>query len=303
MIAPVQKDEDLLEDFREADNVTGAIHVWWLGQSGFLLKWNGYGLLLDPYLSDAITRERRGTDHPVNRISERAIDPLYLTGIDVVACTSADPDRLDAETILPLRAANPTLKLVVPAGILEETDDILGSASPPVVSLNAGTYATCGSFDFHGITAATPKIRRDDRGNSKDLGFMILFGPFAIFHSGQTVWHNHLVKEVRRWPVNLAFLPIDGTDDPDESRESMNGFEAAAFAKAASASLAVPCHYDLFDVDNPDPGEFTDCCRRLGQRCRLLKIGQRLTMGPVTDPSAGKAPASEPFKADWGLGY
>ncbi len=303
MIIPVQKDEDFLADFREADKVSGAIHVWWLGQSGFLIKWAGHGLLLDPYLSDALSRRTEGTPEELRRVSERVVDPLQLAGIDCVVCSNTDPDRLDPETILPLRAANPALKVVVPAGLAGEAESILGAAAPPILSVNAGTYVNFEPFDFHGVNAANPKIRRDEFGNSRSLGYVILFGPFAIYHAGETVWHSQLVKEVRRWSVNLAFLPIHGADGKDADRTSMNGFEAAAFAKAASASLAVPCHYDLFDRGNPTTEEFSDCCDRLNQRYRLLKIGQRLTMGPITDPSAGKALPSEPYSADWGLGY
>ncbi len=306
MIVPVQKDEDFLTDFREADKVSGAIHVWWLGQSGFLIKWAGQGLLLDPYLSDSLSRRTEGTPEELRRVSERVVDPLQLAGIDYVVCCGTDPDRLDPETILPLRAANPALKVVVPAGRAAEAESLLGAAAPPLVPVNAGTYVKCGPFDFHGINAANPKIRRDAQGNSHDLGYVILFGPFAIFHAGETVWHTHLVKEVRRWSVNLAFLPINGTGGADgkaSDRTSMNGFEAAAFGKAVSASLAVPCHYDLFERDNPTTEEFSSCCDRLGQRYRLLKIGQRLTMGPITDPSAGKALPSEPYTGDSGLGY
>lgn len=303
MIVPVQKDEDFLHDFRGADKVTGAIHVWWLGQSGFLVKWDRHAILIDPYLSDSLTRKLEGTPGAVNRISERVVDPLLLDGIDLVICSSTAPDRLDPETILPLRAANPALKVVVPAGCDAEANAILGAAAPPLIPVTAGTYVKSGPYDLHGINAANPKIRRDERGFSKELGYVILFGPFALFHSGETVWHNALVKEVRRWSVNLAFLPINGTDGKVPDRRSMNGFEAAAFGRAASASLVVPCHFDLFDRDNPTPDEFVSCCERLGQRYRLLKIGQRLTMGPVTDPTAGKALPSEPFKGDWGLGY
>lgn len=303
MIIPVQKDDDFLTDFREADKASGAVHVWWLGQSGFLIKWAGHGLLIDPCLSDALIRKTHGTTEALQRLSERVVDPLLLTGIDCVVCSNIDPDRLDPETILPLRAANPALKVVVPAGLVNEAEATLGPASPPLLPVNAGTYVNFGPFDFHGINAANPKIRRDEYGNSRNLGYVILFGPFALYHAGDTLWHNQLVKEVRRWSVNLAFLPIHGSSEPAAEHAHMNGFEAAAFAKAASASLAIPCHYDLFDRGNPTTEEFSFCCDRLNQRYRLLKIGQRLTMGPITDPSAGKALPSEPYKADWGLGY
>lgn len=303
MIVPVQKDEAFLQDFQEADKVTGAIHVWWLGQSCFLLKWDGKGVLIDPYLSDSITRAHRGTDKPMKRVSERVIDPLKLTGIDFVVCTSDSPDRMDPETIMPLRAANPDLRMVVPAGIAQKVDQKLGSAAPPIHPVNAGTFTSMDSFDFHGIDAANPKMRRDEEGNSKDLGYIIVFGPFSVYHSGETVWHTHLVKQIRRWTVNLSFLPINGDVKTGEKGDTMNGFEAAALAKAISTSIVIPCHYDLFEEGNVTTDEFTDCCERLGQRSRILKLGQRMTMGPITEASAGKALPTEPHRDDWGLGY
>ena len=83
----------------------------------------------------------------------------------------------------------------------------------------------------------------------------------------------------------------------------MNGFESAAFAKAISSSLVIPCHFDMFNEGNTSPEEFETCCDRLHQRYRILELGQRMTMGPVTDPSAGSAPPSEEHKSDWKLGY
>lgn len=303
MIVPVQKDDAFLADFHEADKVSGAIHLWWLGQSGILIKWDGRGLLIDPYLSDAVTRDHRGTDEPRTRISERIVDPLKLSGIDMIVCTGSDPDRLDSETILPLRAANPNVKLVLPAGIVSSTEEALGKGCPAILPVSAGTYVQYNDFDIHGIDAATPKIRRDRDGQSKEIGVVASFGPFAVYFSGETVWHPHLVKQVRRWPINLAILPINGDEKTGEKGDTLNGFEAAALAKAISTSIVIPCHYDLFAENNPSTEEFTSCCERLGQRHRLLKLGQRMTMGPVTDPGAGKAPASEPHRDDWHLGY
>lgn len=300
MIEPVQKNDDFVRDFHDADKVSGAIHVWWLGLSTILIKWDGLGLLIDPYLSDSISRERAGTDNPATRISEPVVDPLKLEGIDYVVCSGADPDRFDSETILPLTAANPNLKVVVPAGIAAEAERELGAAGPAVLSVNAGTYTSAGPFSFHGINAACPKIRRDADGNSLDLGFVLLFGQFSIYYSGKTTWHQNLVKEVRRWPLNLAFLPING--DVDGS-DTLNGFEAAALSKAISTSLVIPCHYDVFEEGNPSTEEFDVSCKRLAARHRIMKLGQRMTMGTVTDPSAGKAPPSEEYKDDWKLGY
>ncbi len=303
MIAPVQKDQEFLTDFHDADKVTGAIHLWWLGQSTILIKWDGKGLLFDPYLSDSISRAQKGTPDPRTRISERVIDPLLLTGIDLIACTSLEPDRLDPETILPLRASNPNLKLVLPAGSAREAEEKLGTAGPPMLPVSAGTFVSHSNFDFHGIDAATPKIHRDANGHSRELGYVVSFGPFALYFSGETVWHTHLVKQVRRWPINLAVLPISGEVKSGESGDSLNGFEAAALSKAISVSLVIPCDYELFEEQNTSTDEFSSCCERLGQRSRILSMGQRMTMGPVSDPGAGKGLPSEPHRNDWKLGY
>ncbi|HAO96788.1 MAG TPA: hypothetical protein DCQ96_12085, partial [Verrucomicrobiales bacterium] len=75
MIEPLQKDDLLIEDMVGVEGAEDCFHVWWLGQSGFLLKWNGHFLLFDPYLSDSLTRKYEGTDKPHVRMSELVVDP------------------------------------------------------------------------------------------------------------------------------------------------------------------------------------------------------------------------------------
>jgi L-ascorbate metabolism protein UlaG (beta-lactamase superfamily) len=54
VIEPALSDDAFLADVAGA--APEVLHVWWLGQSGFLLAWQGSHLLLDPYLSDSLTR-------------------------------------------------------------------------------------------------------------------------------------------------------------------------------------------------------------------------------------------------------
>src|SRR5690606_23275029 len=51
LIPALKKDEELI---REMDSFLEApgFCLWWLGQSGYLLQWNGRRVLIDPYLSD-----------------------------------------------------------------------------------------------------------------------------------------------------------------------------------------------------------------------------------------------------------
>lgn len=293
MIIPYQKDQELLADIESADSVSGAIHVWWLGQSGFLIKWAGHGLLFDPYLSDSLTRKYDGTDRPHVRMTERALDPRRLRGVDVVTSSHNHTDHLDAETLLALKAANPRLQLVLPAANVDFARKRLGPSGPELIPVNDGTWAQAGPFTFHGIAAAHNEIERDEAGHCRCLGFVVTFGKFALYHSGDTLWHDSLVKDLRRWEINLAFLPINGHDPARGVAGNLDGFQAAVLAKAISATMVVPCHYHLFEFNTAEPDEFVDTCERLGQRYRVLQCGERFVMGTLTDKSAGLAKPTE----------
>src|SRR5580765_8200957 len=113
MITPILKDDDFLDDVREAADDTVNLHLWWLVQSGFLVQWQNHHLLLDPYLSDSLTEKYAGTDKPHVRMTERVIAPDKLDFIDVITSSHNHTDHLDAATLLPLLQANPKVELVI----------------------------------------------------------------------------------------------------------------------------------------------------------------------------------------------
>ena len=63
--ADADEDEAFLEDVRRAPAFERSISLWWLGQSGFLLKYGNRVLAFDPYLSDSLTRKYEKTDKPL----------------------------------------------------------------------------------------------------------------------------------------------------------------------------------------------------------------------------------------------
>ncbi len=75
MIKPALMDDAFLADVATAADDHALLHLWWLGQSGFLVQWLGSYLLIDPYLSDSLTRKYAGTDKPHVRMTERVISP------------------------------------------------------------------------------------------------------------------------------------------------------------------------------------------------------------------------------------
>src|SRR4051812_32549791 len=113
MIKPVLQNQAFLADVEGARSEND-FFLWWLGQSGFLIRWRDQFLLLDPYLSDSLTKKYAQTDKPHVRMTEVVIDPGSLNGIHVVTSSHNHTDHLDADTLAPLLRANPQAALVIP---------------------------------------------------------------------------------------------------------------------------------------------------------------------------------------------
>lgn len=278
MIPAFQKDEVLLADIASAERREDCCRLWWLGQSGFLIAWNGRHLLFDPYLSDSLTEKYAATDKPHVRLSERVIDPARLNMVDVVTSSHNHTDHLDAATLIPLAKANAGLHMVLPAANVAFARGRLGEASPPMTGLDDGTSAEVAGYHFTGVAAAHNDIARDAEGRCLYLGFIVRFGPFCVYHSGDTLWHDGLVAALRAARPDIVLVPINGNRPERRVSGNLNGTEAAALAKACGARLAVPHHFNLFAFNTEPPVEFQTSCARLAQPCHVLRGGEGIRM-------------------------
>src|ERR1043165_8926988 len=100
MIPAFKRNEELIKEMDSFLSDNEHFHLWWLGQSGFLLQWRGKRVLIDPYLSDSLTKKYATTDKPHTRMSERVIDPELLKNISIVSSSHNHTDHLDAETLV-----------------------------------------------------------------------------------------------------------------------------------------------------------------------------------------------------------
>lgn len=280
MIEPALQDEALLADMAAARAAEPeALHVWWLGQSGFWLECAGASLLLDPYLSDSLTQKYAATDKPHVRMTARCVAPEKLTGVKLVTASHLHTDHLDAETLRPLAEANGGLDLLLPHPILEEARARLGGAPVTLRGLDAGETAALHGWQITGVPAAHNDLKRDAAGRCHYLGFLIRRAGFTIYHSGDTLWHEEILAALRAaGRIDLMLLPINGNLPERRVAGNLNGAEAAALAKACAARLAAPCHYEMFEFNTAPPDEFLQTCQRLRQPCRVLRCGEKLTL-------------------------
>jgi L-ascorbate metabolism protein UlaG (beta-lactamase superfamily) len=267
MIEPVLADEAFLADVAQAP--VSAIHLWWLGQSGFLVKHRGRYLLLDPYLSDSLTQKYDGTDRPHVRMTRRVVDPARLDFVDAVTASHAHTDHLDSETLAPLAAATRRLRLVCPEEIAPLARERSGLEP---VTLRDGDSVRVLSFRIERVPAAHEAL------SPECCGFVVGLGRHSIYHAGDTIWHDAIVERVRPHEVSVALVPINGRAPERGVAGNLTGEEAARFAHAVGAHVAVPMHHELFEFNTASPDAFVAEAQRLGQGYRVLRAGERLTL-------------------------
>ena len=246
MIEPVLADEAFLADVAAAGDA-----LWWLGQSGFLLKRDGRFLLVDPYLSDSLTAKYEDTETPHVRMYPHVVAPEQLGFVDVVLSTHGHTDHLDGETLRAIGAP-----LVAPAGIVELARERSGEE---VAGISEGEIVEVAGFRVEAVPAAHP--------GEHCVGYVIEAGDRRLYHSGDTTWVDPGVRG-----VDVAFVPING------KLGNLDGPEAARLARLVAAALAVPCHFDMFEFNTASPDAFAAECERLGQAYRVLRHGERLTL-------------------------
>lgn len=275
MIKPILQDEALLANVVAARENFDRFHLWWLGQSGFLLQWQGKHLLFDPYLSDSLTKKYAATDKPHVRMTERVVAPEQLDFIDVATSSHNHTDHLDAETLVPLLSVNPKLELVIPEANREFVVDRLETMVELPRGLDAGQFTSVAGFKIHAVPAAHESVEKDASGRHKYLGYVVEFEGWTVYHSGDTLLYDGIVDWLRRWPINVALLPINGRVPKRRVAGNLNGREAATLAKEIGARLVIPCHYEMFEFNTATPDEFVAACRELGQPHRVLRAGER----------------------------
>ena len=279
LIAAKLKDAPLLADIQSAKTENG-FSIWWLGQSGFLLKWEGQFLLFDPYLSDSLTLKYAETDKPHTRMSELVIDPAKLDFIPVVTSSHNHTDHLDAETLQALATANGKIELVLPEANINFARQRLGNDSPiEYTGLNTGQSIQIGPWKFTGITAAHNEVERDENGHSRFMGLVVEFGPFCVYHSGDTLLHENLANELSPFSINISMLPINGNKPERRVAGNLNGTEAAQLGKDIGTDLVIPCHYHMFTFNTEEPDEFIAACEEKGQKFRIMRGGSQFDYG------------------------
>jgi L-ascorbate metabolism protein UlaG (beta-lactamase superfamily) len=272
MIKAIRKDQLLLDDILSVVD-SDELHMWWLGQSGYLIQYKGKRLLIDPYLSDSLTKKYASTEKPHVRISELVLDPALLPRIDIITSSHNHTDHLDAETLSPILSNFPECKIIIPEANRDFVSERLKIDRAIPIGLNDGELYADDVFSIKAIPAAHNSIDRNDEGKCHYLGYFITAGNLRIYHSGDTLYYDGMQTLISEFAPHVALLPINGNLPSRKVSGNLNATEAVDLAKSCNIPFVIPCHYDLFEFNTADVNEFISIAKSKGQPYLVLDLG------------------------------
>ena len=241
------------------------IGIFYLGQVGFIIKYNNKYIMIDGYLSDYVDRNCCSENVKWVRRYPAPINAEDLDFIDYVLCTHSHFDHADPDTLSKLAEINTKAQFIVPKAIVS-TISSYGINADRIISVSDGENISLDdTISATGIKAAHEDFHVDDNGDYLEMGFVIKLGDTKIFHAGDGCPYNGLDKAV--FGCDIMMLPINGRDYYRTQVQDIIGCfdsrEAAILASDAKAKLLIPTHFDLYDVNCVNPAQFVDVLKTI----------------------------------------
>ncbi len=243
-----------------------SLAIWWLGQSGFLVKSPGGRIVaVDPYLSNSCKAlgDRDGLD--LDRVAPPPIAARDLVAVDAFAVTHGHQDHLDPETVFAYRAAGGAGPFVAPPDAAAKLA-ALGVPDDQVWVVWPGRSVEIGDMELKAVFAIP--TGGDD---VTPVGYVIAArgGP-AFYVSGDTGYHEVVGEIVAALRPDVMAVVING------GFGNLTPPEAARLARRIDPRVVIPCHHDLFP-DNSQPPRMLRTnlvTLGLGDRFRMLERGR-----------------------------
>jgi len=250
-----------------------ALALWWLGQSGFLIKSpQGRLIAIDPYLSNSCKAIGDEFGFNMDRLVPPPLPPSEMVDVDLYAMTHSHGDHLDPETLAGYRAAGGAGPYLAPA----ETVDKLRQSGVPaeqIVMTWPNKVHRVGDLSIR-ATFAIP-LGADDLTH---VGYVVgVEGGASVYMTGDTAYHEVLAEAVAPHHPDILVAVING------AFRNLSPAEAARLARQLDVRVAIPCHYDLFPDNSLPPQLFRTNLKieGVGDRYRELEQGVPFTYAPT----------------------
>ena len=226
--------------------------IWWLGNSGFLVRLKGTYIFLDPmlaapnadYVADRKAMREAGRhlgyeqewrffdnfDNIEQEIHELPLPAEDVEQADYVFLSHDDGDHLDPESIKRISHLRPTV--VAP----RSCDDHLLAAGIPQDSIAHAKYGSTLDFDHFSVEVQYAEHLKSDKVTPAEaVGFLLRTEHGNIYHLGDCTFDHAEKATICNLDVDYLLMPINDTN-------LGVGF-AALLTHLLQPRVVIPCHY------------------------------------------------------------
>ena len=179
---------DLLDEINRAVCETPCL--WWLGQSGFAIKYRGMVFYIDVCPSPSL-------------------DPGAINNADLILCTHPRAGHMDPLALPAMLKASPRARVVLP-------DNAIGRAHAIGVPYERMTTAQAGSMRVeYSKDGEHVHVYPVPCESPEGLGYVLRFGDCVIYHAGDGRGFGGMAARLRPYRITVALLPIHGNSNFD----------------------------------------------------------------------------------------
>lgn len=215
------------------------MRIIWLGQGGLLFVSGKTKIMLDPYLSDSLSKYSHEFARKI-KLNKK----LFKVKPDALIITNSHSDHADVETIEKLikrKKKKTKLTILSCENVFKELIEIPTVCQANHIMLERDSEWTVDTINIRAVPAKT-----DDK---SAFGVIITdtLTNEGYYVAGDTLYNKNVIDSIPN-KLYAAFLPING------EYGSMNLIDAKRFASQIDAKYFVPVHFGMFD--NIDPKGF-----------------------------------------------
>ncbi|MEI8197927.1 MAG: MBL fold metallo-hydrolase, partial [Phycisphaerae bacterium] len=225
----------LIRDIDACQLAPGQAAFWWLGQHGFAVKLGHTICYIDAFLSPMAGRQ-----------VPPLLNPADITNATLVLGSHDHGDHIDRPAWPLIAQASPHAKFIVPKLLQSQVARELHIPLDRVLGVDEGITLTPEGVQVTAVSAAHEFLDIDlATGLHPYVGFILTGNGLTLYHAGDTCLYEGMQASLRRFPIDLAFLPINGRDAKRLRSNCIGNLtyqEAVDLAGAIRPGLVVPTH-------------------------------------------------------------
>jgi L-ascorbate metabolism protein UlaG (beta-lactamase superfamily) len=239
-----------------------AITFW--GHACVYMDYEGFGIVTDPVFEKSllVVRRRRIPSPP----------PASYAAAKVVLISHAHPDHLSDET---LRTFPDDVVILCPPPSARYLDDV----GRDVRVVNPGDTVAFGDVRITAVSAHHMGSRLGLHASldGRATGYVIETPKTTVFYSGDTDYFSGFAEVAWSFRPDIAVINVNG---------HLSSTDATRAAWASRAPVVIPIHWGGFGYavvgGNRRPRDEETLLRVLGDRLRVLEVGQSLPIAPAS---------------------